>query len=124
MRWPTARSVATGFAERPDRLAPVRRVLVICALVVATTAGCGDDDVVIDHTVVESGIEAGIAQQQHVLSTVACPPDIVASKGKTFTCTATLASGRQVPVEVTATDDKGNVNYSGFNGFRNGQPSG
>jgi hypothetical protein len=85
-------------------------------------AGCGGTTVTIDHTVVENGIEAGVAQQQHVLSTVSCPPHIVAKKGRHFVCTATLATGRQVPVSVTATDSKGNVRYAGFNGFRNGQP--
>ncbi len=93
------------------------------ALILALT-GCGDDDsVVIDHGVVESGIEAGIAQQQHILTTVACPPGIEAREGRNFVCTATLASGRQVPVDVVATDNKGSVDYSGFEGFRDGKPA-
>lgn len=97
-----------------------------CALVltILALAGCGDDPVIIDHGVVENGIEAGIAQQQRILTTVACPPDIEAREGETFVCTATLANGRQLPVNVTATDDKGNVRYSGFEGFRGGRPAG
>lgn len=96
----------------------------VLALTILAFAGCGEDPVILDHGVVENGIEAGIAQQQRILTTVACPPDIEARKGKTFVCTATLASGRQLPINVTATDDKGNVSYSGFEGFRNGRPVG
>jgi Domain of unknown function (DUF4333) len=99
------------------------RLIPLC-LLVAVFAGCGDDPVVLDHGVVENGIEAGIAQQQHVLATVACPPDIEAHEGGKFVCTATLASGRQLPVDVEMTDDTGNVSYSGFQGFSNGHPSG
>lgn len=96
--------------------------VVVAGLVAGALVGCGDDPVVIDHGVVEKGIEAGIAQQQQILATVACPPDIEARKGVEFVCTATLKSGRQVPVTVTGTDDKGNVSYSGFDDFRNGRP--
>jgi hypothetical protein len=102
----------------------MRRLLPILIGAVALGGCGGKDSVTIDHTVVEKGIEAGVAQQQHVLSTVSCPPKIVAKKGREFVCTATLASGRQVPVTVTATDDKGSVSYAGFNGFRNGRLSG
>lgn len=122
MRWPTGRSASNASAAI-GRLADVWRYGAL-ALTILAVAGCGDDPLTLDHGVVENGIEAGIAQQQHILSTVSCPPDIEARKGRTFVCTATLASGEQLPVDVTATDDKGNVSYSGFQGFRDGKPSG
>jgi len=78
---------------------------------------------VIDHTVVEKAIEISIAQQQHVIAIVSCPKGVVAAAGKHFLCSATLGSGRQLPITVTATDDKGNVTYTGFNGFANGKPA-
>lgn len=89
---------------------------------VAALAGCGSSSTVIDHTVVQTAIEISIAQQQHVIAIVSCPKGIVAQTGRRFYCSATLASGRQLPITVTATDDNGDVSYSGFNGFVNGRP--
>jgi Domain of unknown function (DUF4333) len=100
---------------------PLSLALAGAALAVA---GCGSDPVVIDHSVVETAIETSALKQQHVFTVVSCPKDIVASKGRRFTCTATLRSGTQVPVTVTARDDKGNVHYEGFRGFTNGRQSG
>jgi hypothetical protein len=89
-------------------------------------AGCGGggggDGTTIDHTVVETGIETGIAQQQHRASVVSCPKDVKAKTGRTFTCTATLMSGDQHPVTVTVTAADGSVHYEGLNGFVGGRP--
>jgi hypothetical protein len=102
----------------------VRRTFLLVLVLAAALAGCGggDDPVTIDHTVVETGIETGIARQQHVIAIVSCPPDIAAKKGTRFKCTATLRSGRQEPISVVATDDTGNVHYEGFRGYVNGKP--
>jgi hypothetical protein len=91
---------------------------------VLALSGCGHSSVVIDHSVVETAIETSALKQQHLLTVVSCPKGIVASKGRRFTCTATLRSGTQVPVAVTARDDKGNVHYEGFRGFANGRQGG
>ena len=85
-------------------------------------AGCGSSTTTIDHTVVEKAIEISIAQQQHVIAIVSCPKGITAQAGRRFYCSATLASGRQLPITVTATDASGNVTYTGFNGYVNGRP--
>ena len=77
-------------------------------------AGCGGSSTTIDQQNLQTSIEVGIAQQKHMLSVVQCPKNIQASKGVTFTCTATLASGQQVPFTVTGLDDKGNVHFGGF----------
>jgi hypothetical protein len=42
--------------------------------------------------------------------TVTCPDDIKAETGATFTCTAE-AQGETVTVQVTQTDDQGNVTF-------------
>ena len=100
---------------------PLSLALAGAALAVA---GCGSDAVVIDHTVVETAIETSTLKQQHVFTVVSCPKGVVAEKGRRFTCTATLRAGTQVPVTVTAQDDKGNVHYEGFRGFTNGRQGG
>jgi hypothetical protein len=42
---------------------------------------------------------------------VACPDDEPAQAGAIFQCTATSADGRTITVEVTQTDDHGNVTW-------------
>ena len=49
-----------------------------------------------------------------MLSIVTCPIGVKARQGVKFTCTVTLADGRQIPFTVTGKDDKGNVHYTGF----------
>jgi Domain of unknown function (DUF4333) len=43
--------------------------------------------------------------------TVACPDDEPAQAGAIFQCTATSADGRTITIEVTQTDDHGNVTW-------------
>ena len=99
------------------------RVGTLAGVGAALLAGCGSSSTTIDHTVVEKAIEISIAQQQHVIAIVSCPKGIVAQDGRRFYCSATLASGRQLPIAVTATDGRGDVTYSGFHGFVNGRPT-
>ncbi|MFZ0041990.1 MAG: DUF4333 domain-containing protein, partial [Solirubrobacteraceae bacterium] len=99
---------------------PVTLVAVQVAIGLSA-CGSGSKSVVIDHNVVQNAIEVGVAQQQHVLSIVTCPPGITAKKGVTFACTVTFADGKQGSVTVTGIDDQGNVRYSGLNGFVRGQ---
>jgi hypothetical protein len=88
-------------------------------------AGCGGSTrFTIDHTVVQTAIAAGIAQQQHILTIVSCPLGMKAHKGGHFICTVTFASGRQAAMTVTELDAHGNVHYAGLSGYVNGQPAG
>jgi hypothetical protein len=43
--------------------------------------------------------------------TVSCPDDVPAESGRTFGCNARNPEGTTVAIEVTQTDDKGNVTY-------------
>jgi hypothetical protein len=43
--------------------------------------------------------------------TVSCPDDVPAEAGRTFGCNATSADGRTITIEVTQTDDHGNVTW-------------
>jgi len=80
---PTARSVSRSCAAAPAaRLAAVRCVRSRDPPARRDPRGCGGHDAVtIDHTVVETGIETGIAQQQHVIAVVSCPKGIEAKRG-------------------------------------------
>jgi Domain of unknown function (DUF4333) len=98
--------------------------LALAGAAVLAVSGCGKSSIVIDHSVVETAIETSALKQQHIFTVVSCPKGVVASKGRRFTCTATLRSGTQVPVVVVARDDKGDVHYAGFRGYANGRPGG
>ena len=43
--------------------------------------------------------------------TVSCPDDVPAEAGRTFGCNASNPEGTTIAIEVTQTDDKGNVTY-------------
>jgi hypothetical protein len=58
----------------------------------------------------EQQIASGIAKQIGGSVDVGCPEIIVGAKGKKFECQATSGSDKAV-VEVTQTDDQGNVRY-------------
>jgi hypothetical protein len=88
-------------------------------------AGCGGSSgFTIDHTVVQTAIAAGIAQQQHTLTIVSCPPGMKAHKGGHFACTVTFANGSQATIAVTELDARGNVHYAGLRGYVNGRRAG
>ncbi len=106
-----------------DRSIPLARALAAVLVGTLALSGCGSTTV-IDHTIVEKAIEISIAQQQHIITIVSCPKGVVAAAGTRFYCSATLASGRQLPITVSATDSRGDVTYTGLNGFVNGRPAG
>ncbi len=91
------------------------KLALVAAIAATALGGCGDSKTTtIDQGNLQTAIAVSIAQQKHELSIVQCPKGVTARKGAVFTCTATLASGRQIPFTVTATDSKGNVHYGGF----------
>lgn len=105
---------------------PVAALLATAALAgsLAACGGGGDDEVTVDHTVVETAIETSVARQQRTWSVVACPTDVEAVRGRRFRCLATIESGRQVPVTVTVRDARGTVDFRGFEGYVDGRPVG
>jgi hypothetical protein len=84
--------------------------LAALALAIVGVAGCGGGGT-LDATRIEKAIEVSVAQQRHVLSIAVCPTGVTRQAGRRFTCTATVASGRQFSFLVTEKDDKGNVSY-------------
>jgi hypothetical protein len=93
----------------PRSLLPV----LLIALGGLTSCG-GGGSTTIGQENLQTAIAVSIAKQKHELAIVQCPQGVVARKGVTFACTATLATGQQVPFTVTGLDDKGNVHYGGF----------
>jgi hypothetical protein len=75
----------------------------------AALAGCGTQSLNTDKA--ESGIKSFIEQQTGArVSSVDCPGNVKAEKGKTFTCEATGADGTKATINVTQASDKGDVN--------------
>lgn len=71
-------------------------------------AGCGN----LDTDKLEDKIKEDAKKDNVTLSSVDCPSDVEAKKGKDFTCTAKLANGQTLTLKVEQTDDEGNVKYS------------
>ena len=59
----------------------------------------------------ETGVASDIAAQVGGDWTVTCPDDIPMQKDLTTTCDATSADGQSTTINVTQTDDQGNVNW-------------
>ena len=90
-----------------------RRVVVLFASL--ALVGCTRAKT-LDANGLEEMLRAKIEQQlgAHGI-TVDCPDDEPAAAGATFQCTATSADGKTITVEVTQTDDQGNVTYKQVN---------
>ncbi|MGH2661409.1 MAG: DUF4333 domain-containing protein [Actinomycetota bacterium] len=81
-------------------------IIVIAALALA---GCTQ---VLDEEQLESEISSGIEEQTGATGvSVECPEDVPLEQGNTFTCTATSDQGDVGQVQVTQTDDEGNVRW-------------
>jgi hypothetical protein len=85
----------------------VIRTVAALALIVAA-ASCSKT---LDTTELEGSLKDQLETQLDVTGlTVDCPDDIEAAAGDTFRCTATGSDG-QVTIEVTQTDDQGNLTW-------------
>lgn len=85
----------------------VRSVGVV-ALVLAAAA-CSKT---LDTTELEGSLKDQLETQLDVTGlTVECPDDIEAKAGDTFRCTATGTDGSTATIEVTQTDDEGNLTW-------------
>ena len=84
---------------------------VLTALSVLLVAGCSSSAALTPASVQEQ-IATGLATQAGGTFTVACPGEIPAEKGYTFTCTADdQAGGQIVIVTVTESDDSGTFTW-------------
>ncbi len=92
-----------------------KRSVVVLLTSVALVGGCSRTKT-LDANDLEETLRSKIEQQlgAHGI-TVDCPDDEPAAAGATFQCTATSADGKTITVEVTQTDDQGNVTYKQVN---------
>jgi hypothetical protein len=61
---------------------------------------------------VETEILNGIeAQTEAEIDSVECPDEVKMEQGNDFECTATDSQGNSAQVQVTQTDDEGNINW-------------
>jgi hypothetical protein len=91
-----------------------RRVVVLLASL-ALVGGCSRTKT-LDANDLEETLRAKIEQQLGAHGvTVDCPDDEPAKAGATFQCTATSAAGKTLTIEVTQTDDQGNVTWKATN---------
>ncbi len=65
----------------------------------------------LDTAILESGVTDELAKQVGGTWTVVCPKDIAIEKDGNFTCDATSADGQSETVNVTQSDDQGNVTW-------------
>ncbi len=88
----------------------LRALLSVPALALAAVviSGCGN----LDTDKLESKIKEDAKKDGVTLTSVDCPSDIEAKKGKDFTCTAKVSTGQTLTLNIQQTDDEGNVRYS------------
>jgi hypothetical protein len=91
----------------PMRSRFVRSVGVL--VVVLAAVGCSKT---LDTTELEGSLKDQLETQLDVTGlSVDCPDDIEAKAGDSFRCTATGTDGTQATIEVTQTDDQGNLTW-------------
>jgi hypothetical protein len=71
--------------------------------------GCGSK--VIDQSKAQSFTKQIVAANGGSATSAKCPSDVGVKKGKTFSCTATLANGSKFKITFQMTDDKGTVKF-------------
>jgi len=88
-----------------------KRSVVVLLASLALVGGCTRTKT-LDANGLEEKLRAKIEKQLATQGiTVDCPDDQPAQAGATFQCTATSAAGKTMAIEVTQTDDRGNVTY-------------
>jgi Domain of unknown function (DUF4333) len=78
-----------------------------CAFALALTS-CARS---LDTQGLEETLGVELQRRLGIEATVSCPDDVEVAAGGTFTCTATAAGGDVTRIEVTQTDDQGNVSW-------------
>jgi hypothetical protein len=91
--------------------------LVTAAAGVLLLAGCSasvSTSNTLDNAKLQDEIKSGIERQipKADVTSVSCPDDVEIKKGGTFTCTVAASGGSTGTVDVTMTDDEGNVHWT------------
>ena len=90
----------------------MRRVGLFVLVSVLASLGACSRTKTLDTQGLQGLLATKIEQQLGVSgATVACPDDVNVEAGGTFECTATSAGGKTMTLEVTQTDDRGNVTF-------------
>ena len=101
---------------RPERAWRVhKRSVVVLLASLALVGGCTRTKT-LDANGLEEKLRTQVEQKVGAQGiTVDCPDDEPAQAGATFQCTATSAAGKTLTIEVTQTDDQGNVTWKATN---------
>lgn len=89
----------------------LRAGLLVIAPLLLSLAACSTSNTLEAEDLNEQ-IAAGLQDMFEIEATVECPDDIEAEEGGTFECTAEDSAGTSLPVQVTQTDDDGNVDWT------------
>lgn len=87
---------------------PAAFVVAIAAAGALLLSGCSSS---IDVSTLEESVQTGLAEQLGGSWTVECPDSMEVQAGLTTNCMATSDTGETVNVNVTQTDDQGNVTW-------------
>ena len=92
-----------------------KRSVVVLLASLALVGGCTRTKT-LDANGLEETLRAKVERQLGTQGiTVDCPDDEPAQAGATFECTATSAAGKTLTIEITQTDDHGNVTWKATN---------
>lgn len=113
-------SRGAGSSGPALRRTAARLALAGCAVAAALAlTGCsasvstGDN---LDIDKLEKKIVEGVKEQNNIDVTVTCPDEVKIAKGNVFRCEAKLPDGNVQPIQVTQTDDSGNVDWETVSG--------
>jgi hypothetical protein len=85
-------------------------VLALAGTLSVLTFGCGEET--LDTDDLQQTISDGLEEQVGVApESVECPDDITMEEGSEFECTGTAPNGDEFTIQVTQTDDEGNIEF-------------
>lgn len=80
------------------------------AMAAALFVAC-NSSLTLDNDKLQQVIANGLQEQAQVTATVSCPDDRPIKAGDVFQCQALTEDGTTLTIQVTQTDDSGNVNW-------------
>jgi hypothetical protein len=85
-------------------------VLALAGALSMVAIGCGEET--LDTDDLQQTISDGLEEQVGVApESVECPDDITMEEGSEFECTGTAPNGEEFTIQVTQTDDEGNIEF-------------